>query len=43
LTTRHVMKLLIMQFCSVCYHFISPRSKCSQHPVLRHPRFMFLR
>jgi hypothetical protein len=37
-----VMKLLIMKFSSVSYHFLPLRSKYSpQHPVLKHPQSMF--
>jgi hypothetical protein len=36
------MKLLTMQFSSSSLHFISLRSKYSQHPVFRHPQSMLL-
>jgi hypothetical protein len=32
-----------MQLSPTPFHFISPWSKyCPQHPVLKHPQFMFL-
>jgi hypothetical protein len=31
------MNLLVMQFPPVSRHFISLRTKYSQHPVLKHP------
>jgi hypothetical protein len=36
------MKLLIMQFSPASCHFISLRSKYSQHPVLKHPQSTLL-
>jgi hypothetical protein len=36
------MKLFIMQFSLASCYFFSPRSKYShQHPVLKHPQFVF--
>jgi hypothetical protein len=41
--TVQAMKLLIMQFSSTSYHFISLRSKYSpEHRVLKHPQSMFI-
>jgi hypothetical protein len=37
------MKLLIMQFPLAAYHFITFRSRYSQHPVLKPPQSMFFR
>jgi hypothetical protein len=36
------MKLLVMQFSPTSRQSMSVWSKYSQHPVLLHPRFMFL-
>jgi hypothetical protein len=36
-----VMKLLIMQFSPISCHFISLRSRYSQHPVLNLPKWFF--
>jgi hypothetical protein len=41
--SAQVMKFLIMQSSPASRHFLSLRSKYSlQHPVLRHPQYMFL-
>jgi hypothetical protein len=38
------MDLIFMQFPAASTHFIPPRSKCSNHPVLTHTQYvLFLR
>jgi hypothetical protein len=37
-----IVKLLVMQFCTLSCHLIPPWSKYLQHPVLKCPKSMFL-
>jgi hypothetical protein len=37
----HIMELLTMQFSPASYHFLTLRSRCSQHPVMEHSVFVF--